>query len=124
MQFALSYFYYLKEKTRDIKLSELFDRIDKDGNGIWSDREIRYLLTKIHDPPITLNELVNFEKIAKECDISVQTLKIKENYYDTDMPQLTFDFVYGCAKIEELLQQTKGNVKLFKTVEMTDRNVM
>ena len=69
MQFAFSYFYYLKEKKLEPDFEILFNRIDIDGNQIWSDREIRYFLSKLYEPPVTLSELTNFEESAKNCSL-------------------------------------------------------
>ena len=77
MQYAFSYFYYLKETTHSLSIGVLFAEIDVDDNGVWSDREIRHFLTKIHDSTILLSDLMEFESAAKKWfKIFTQMLKL------------------------------------------------
>lgn len=125
MQFAFSYFYYLKEKKLDPDFEILFNRIDIDGNKIWSDREIRYFLSKLYEPPVTLSELTNFEESAKNCSLeynSPSSTDENEKYFDPEMPQLTLDFIKNCENIYKSVLKTNQDLKLFKTITMTDRN--
>ena len=125
MQFAFSYFYYLKEKKLDPDFEILFNRIDIDGNKIWSDREIRYFLSKLYEPPVTLNELTNFEESAKNCSLEYHSPSItdeNEKYFDPEMPQLTLDFIKNCENIFKSVLKTNQDLKQFKTITMTDRN--
>ena len=125
MQFAFSYFYYLKEKKLEPDFEILFNRIDIDGNQIWSDREIRYFLSKLYEPPVTLSELTNFEESAKNCSLEYHFPSApdeNEKYFDPDMPQLTLDFIKNCENIYKLVLKTNQDLKQFKTMTMTDRN--
>ena len=125
MQFAFSYFYYLKEKKLEPDFEILFNRIDIDGNQIWSDREIRYFLSKLYEPPVTLSELTNFEESAKNCSLEYHfpsATDENEKYFDPDMPQLTLDFIKNCENIYKLVLKTNQDLKQFKTMTMTDRN--
>ena len=125
MQFAFSYFYYLKEKKLNPDFEILFNRIDIDGNGIWSDREIRYFLSKLYEPPVTLGELTNFEESAKNCSLEYHMLLSTgeiEKYFDPEMPQLTLDFIEKCENIYKSVLKTNKDLKQFKTMTMTDRN--
>ena len=125
MQFAFSYFYYLKEKKLEPDFEILFNRIDIDGNQIWSDREIRYFLSKLYEPPVTLSELTNFEESAKNCSLEYHfpsATDESEKYFDPDMPQLTLDFIKNCENIYKLVLKTNQDLKQFKTMTMTDRN--
>ena len=125
MQFAFSYFYYLKEKKLDPDFEILFNRIDIDGNKIWSDREIRYFLSKLYEPPVTLTELTNFEESAKNCSLeyhSSSSSDENEKYFDPEMPQLTLDFIKNCENIYKSVLKTNQDLKQFKTITMTDRN--
>ena len=45
----------------------IFDEFDTDYSGTWSDREIRTLLTRLNELPLTLEVLDGFEQDLKNC---------------------------------------------------------
>ncbi|XP_058842199.1 N-acetylglucosamine-1-phosphotransferase subunits alpha/beta isoform X1 [Acipenser ruthenus] len=107
MQFAFSYFYYLMSAVQQLNISQVFDEVDTDGSGVLSDREIRTLATRIHELPLSLQDLTGLEQMLINCS---KTLPInithintinptQEAYYDPSMPPVTKDLVVNCKPI-------------------------
>ncbi|XP_007449232.1 PREDICTED: N-acetylglucosamine-1-phosphotransferase subunits alpha/beta, partial [Lipotes vexillifer] len=67
MQFAFSYFYYLMSAVQPLNISQVFDEVDTDQSGVLSDREIRTLATRIHDLPLSLQDLTGLEHVLINC---------------------------------------------------------
>ncbi|MBV99114.1 N-acetylglucosamine-1-phosphotransferase subunits alpha/beta, partial [Eschrichtius robustus] len=67
MQFAFSYFYYLMSAVQPLNVSQVFDEVDTDQSGVLSDREIRTLATRIHDLPLSLQDLTGLEHVLINC---------------------------------------------------------
>ncbi|XP_076967904.1 N-acetylglucosamine-1-phosphotransferase subunits alpha/beta isoform X2 [Tamandua tetradactyla] len=67
MQFAFSYFYYLMSAVQPLNISQVFDEVDTDQSGVLSDREIRTLATRIHDLPLSLQDLTGLEHMLINC---------------------------------------------------------
>jgi UDP-N-acetylglucosamine-lysosomal-enzyme len=67
MQYAFSYYYYLMSERRAFDPEAIFDEFDTDNSGTWSDREIRTLLTRLNELPLTLEALDGFEQDLKNC---------------------------------------------------------
>ncbi|XP_072511832.1 N-acetylglucosamine-1-phosphotransferase subunits alpha/beta isoform X2 [Notamacropus eugenii] len=67
MQFAFSYFYYLMSALQPLNVAQVFDEVDTDQSGILSDREIRTLATRIHDLPLSLQDLTGLEHMLINC---------------------------------------------------------
>ena len=67
MQFAFAYFHFLMSETKDFNVADVFREFDTDGSDTWSDREIRTLLTRVHDLPLTLKSIKAFEKMFVDC---------------------------------------------------------
>ncbi|XP_030071271.1 N-acetylglucosamine-1-phosphotransferase subunits alpha/beta isoform X2 [Microcaecilia unicolor] len=93
MQFAFSYFYYLMSAVAPLNISQVFDEVDTDGSGVLSDREIRTLATRIHDLPLSLQDLTTLEHMLINCSKTLpasvtQTGVLpptQEAYYDPDL---------------------------------------
>ncbi len=71
MQFSFSYFHFLMSEKRSLSVAEVFDEFDTDGSGTWSDREIRTLLTRVHNLPLNLetvrkldDKIINCSKVS------------------------------------------------------------
>ena len=97
-QFAFSYFHYLISETRNFDALEIFNEFDTDSSGTWSDREIRTLLTRIHDLPLTLEYIKSFEKLIVDCNVNLTNVVVPspppfERYFDSDLPVVSSDLV-------------------------------
>ncbi|XP_043822788.1 N-acetylglucosamine-1-phosphotransferase subunits alpha/beta isoform X2 [Dromiciops gliroides] len=110
MQFAFSYFYYLMSALQPLNIAQVFDEVDTDHSGILSDREIRTLATRIHDLPLSLQDLTGLEHMLINCSKMLPTNvtqinnipPTQEAYYDPNLVSRTYlyhrrnlDF-FGC----------------------------
>ena len=79
----------------------------EDGTGTWSDREIRTILTKIHNLPLTLEKITSFEKNITECEQNLTEHGVElpipddisnayERYYDSKLPLVTEFLITHC----------------------------
>ncbi|CAB1437116.1 unnamed protein product [Pleuronectes platessa] len=109
MQFAFSYFYFLMSAQQQLNVSEVFDEIDTDHSGVLSDREIRTLATRIHELPLSLQDLTGLEQMLINCSKTLPTNltllhlvnPTQETYYDPSMPPVTKGLVLHCQPITE-----------------------
>ncbi|XP_056223911.1 N-acetylglucosamine-1-phosphotransferase subunits alpha/beta isoform X2 [Seriola aureovittata] len=113
MQFAFSYFYFLMSAQQQLNVSEVFDEIDTDHSGILSDREIRTLATRIHELPLSLQDLTGLEQMLINCSKTLPTNltqlhlvnPTQETYYDPSMPPVTKGLVLYCKPITERIHK-------------------
>ncbi|XP_051976330.1 N-acetylglucosamine-1-phosphotransferase subunits alpha/beta-like [Xyrauchen texanus] len=113
MQFAFSYFYFLMSAVQHLNISEVFDEIDTDHSGVLSDREIRTLATRIHELPLSLQDLTSLEQMLINCSKTLPSNLIQlhsfsptqEAYYDPSMPPVTKDLVINCKTITERIHK-------------------
>ncbi|XP_030635121.1 N-acetylglucosamine-1-phosphotransferase subunits alpha/beta isoform X2 [Chanos chanos] len=113
MQFAFSYFYFLMSALQQLNISQVFDEIDTDHSGVLSDREIRTLATRIHELPLSLQDLTSLEQMLINCSRTLPTnltqLHIvnptQEAYYDPSMPPVTKGLVVHCKAITERIHK-------------------
>ncbi|XP_059182259.1 N-acetylglucosamine-1-phosphotransferase subunits alpha/beta [Centropristis striata] len=113
MQFAFSYFYFLMSAQQQLNVSEVFDEIDTDHSGVLSDREIRTLATRIHELPLSLQDLTGLEQMLINCSKTLPanlTLlhlvnPTQEAYYDPSMPPVTKGLVLHCKPITERIHK-------------------
>jgi hypothetical protein len=65
----------------------------------WSDREIRTLLTRIFDLPLTLSSIKSFEAMVADCAANLTAVRTPattppfERYFDSDLPVVSSDLV-------------------------------
>ncbi|XP_062445523.1 N-acetylglucosamine-1-phosphotransferase subunits alpha/beta isoform X3 [Rhea pennata] len=93
MQFAFSYFYYLMSAVQPLNISQIFDEVDTDQSGILSDREIRTLATRIHELPLSLQDLTGLEQMLINCSkalpANITRIDVipptQEAYYDPNL---------------------------------------
>uniref|UniRef100_A0A5F8H438 N-acetylglucosamine-1-phosphotransferase subunits alpha/beta n=1 Tax=Monodelphis domestica TaxID=13616 RepID=A0A5F8H438_MONDO len=98
MQFAFSYFYYLMSALQPLNIAQVFDEVDTDHSGILSDREIRTLATRIHDLPLSLQDLTGLEHMLINCSKMLPTNvtqinnipPTQEAYYDPNLVSRTY----------------------------------
>ncbi|KAK5848932.1 hypothetical protein PBY51_008615 [Eleginops maclovinus] len=113
MQFAFSYFYFLMSAQQQLNVSDVFDEIDTDHSGVLSDREIRTLATRIHELPLSLQDLTGLEQMLINCSKTLPTNltqlhlvnPTQEAYYDPSMPPVTKGLVLHCKPITERIHK-------------------
>ncbi|XP_051472049.1 N-acetylglucosamine-1-phosphotransferase subunits alpha/beta isoform X4 [Apus apus] len=113
MQFAFSYFYYLMSAVQPLNISQIFDEVDTDQSGILSDREIRTLATRIHELPLSLQDLTGLEQMLINCSKSlpanVTQIHVipptQEAYYDPNLPPVTKNLVTNCKPVTDRIRK-------------------
>ncbi|XP_042548996.1 N-acetylglucosamine-1-phosphotransferase subunits alpha/beta isoform X1 [Dipodomys spectabilis] len=113
MQFAFSYFYYLMSAVQQLNISQVFDEVDTDQSGVLSDREIRTLATRIHDLPLSLQDLTGLEHMLINCSkmlpANVTQLNnippTQEAYYDPNLPPVTKSLVTNCKPVTDKIHK-------------------
>nr|XP_020025143.1 N-acetylglucosamine-1-phosphotransferase subunits alpha/beta isoform X5 [Castor canadensis] len=113
MQFAFSYFYYLMSALQPLNISQVFDEVDTDQSGVLSDREIRTLATRIHDLPLSLQDLTGLEHMLINCSkmlpaniTQLNTIPpTQEAYYDPNLPPVTKSLVTNCKPVTDKIHK-------------------
>ncbi|XP_074082803.1 N-acetylglucosamine-1-phosphotransferase subunits alpha/beta isoform X2 [Macrotis lagotis] len=113
MQFAFSYFYYLMSALQPLNIAQVFDEVDTDHSGILSDREIRTLATRIHDLPLSLQDLTGLEHMLINCSKMLPTNvtqinnipPTQEAYYDPNLPPVTKNLVTNCKPVTDKIHK-------------------
>lgn len=131
MQFAFSYFYFLMSAQQQLNVSEVFDEIDTDHSGILSDREIRTLATRIHDLPLSLQDLTSLEQMLINCSKTLPTnltllhlmKPTQEAYYDPSMPPVTKGLVVHCKTITERIHKAFKDQNKYKFEIMGEEEI-
>uniref|UniRef100_A0A8C9WYL5 N-acetylglucosamine-1-phosphotransferase subunits alpha/beta n=1 Tax=Sander lucioperca TaxID=283035 RepID=A0A8C9WYL5_SANLU len=131
MQFAFSYFYFLMSAQQQLNVSEVFDQIDTDHSGVLSDREIRTLATRIHELPLSLQDLTGLEQMFINCSKTLPTNltqlhlvnPTQEAYYDPSMPPVTKGLVLHCKPITERIQKAFRDQNKYKFEIMGEEEI-
>lgn len=131
MQFAFSYFYFLMSAQQQLNVSDVFDEIDTDHSGILSDREIRTLATRIHDLPLSLQDLTSLEQMLINCSKTLPTnltllhlvKPTQEAYYDPSMPPVTKGLVVHCKTITEKIHKAFKDQNKYKFEIMGEEEI-
>uniref|UniRef100_A0A8C2ZX41 N-acetylglucosamine-1-phosphotransferase subunits alpha/beta n=1 Tax=Cyclopterus lumpus TaxID=8103 RepID=A0A8C2ZX41_CYCLU len=131
MQFAFSYFYFLMSAQQHLNVSEVFDEIDTDHSGVLSDREIRTLATRIHELPLSLQDLTGLEQMLINCSktlpANLTQLHLvnptQEAYYDPSMPPVTKGLVLYCKPITERIQKAFRDQNKYKFEIMGEEEI-
>ncbi|KAG7496557.1 N-acetylglucosamine-1-phosphotransferase subunits alpha/beta [Solea senegalensis] len=131
MQFAFSYFYFLMSAQQQLNVSEVFDEIDTDHSGILSDREIRTLATRIHELPLSLQDLTGLEQMLINCSKTLPTNltqlhlvnPTQETYYDPSMPPVTKGLVLHCKTITDRIQKAFKDQNKYKFEIMGEEEI-
>ncbi|XP_064011528.1 N-acetylglucosamine-1-phosphotransferase subunits alpha/beta isoform X2 [Pogoniulus pusillus] len=113
MQFAFSYFYYLMSAVQLLNVSQIFDEVDTDQSGILSDREIRTLATRIHELPLSLQDLTGLEQMLINCSkalpANITQIHVipptQEAYYDPNLPPVTKNLVTNCKPVTDRIRK-------------------
>ncbi|MCI4382136.1 hypothetical protein PGIGA_G00260210 [Pangasianodon gigas] len=131
MQFAFSYFYFLMSALQQLNVSQVFDEIDTDHSGVLSDREIRTLATRIHELPLSLQDLTGLEQMLINCSKTLPTNQTQlhmvnptqEAYYDPSMPPVTKGLVIHCKPIAEKIQKAFKDQNKYKFEIMGEEEI-
>uniref|UniRef100_A0A665W249 N-acetylglucosamine-1-phosphotransferase subunits alpha/beta n=1 Tax=Echeneis naucrates TaxID=173247 RepID=A0A665W249_ECHNA len=131
MQFAFSYFYFLMSAQQQLNVSEVFDEIDTDHSGVLSDREIRTLATRIHELPLSLQDLTGLEQMLINCSKSLPTNLTQlhlvnpthETYYDPSMPPVTKGLVLHCKPITDRIHKAFRDQTKYKFEIMGEEEI-
>ncbi|XP_053318720.1 N-acetylglucosamine-1-phosphotransferase subunits alpha/beta [Spea bombifrons] len=131
MQFAFSFFYYLMSAIQPLNVSQVFDDIDTDGSGVLSDREIRTLATRVHQLPLSLQDLTGLEHILINCSRTIQlnstqegiAPSTQESYYDPNLPPVTKQLVINCKPITELIRKTYKDKNKYRFEIMGEEDI-
>uniref|UniRef100_A0A3Q3CP39 N-acetylglucosamine-1-phosphotransferase subunits alpha/beta n=1 Tax=Haplochromis burtoni TaxID=8153 RepID=A0A3Q3CP39_HAPBU len=131
MQFAFSYFYFLMSAQDQLNVSEVFDDIDTDHSGILSDREIRTLATRIHELPLSLQDLTGLEQMLINCSKTLPTNltqlhlvnPTQEAYYDPSMPPVTKGLILHCKPIAERIHKAFRDQNKYKFEIMGEEEI-
>ncbi|XP_066525659.1 N-acetylglucosamine-1-phosphotransferase subunits alpha/beta [Hoplias malabaricus] len=131
MQFAFSYFYFLMSALQQLNVSQVFDEIDTDHSGVLSDREIRTLATRIHELPLSLQDLTGLEQMLINCSKTLPTNQTQlhmvnptqETYYDPSMPPVTKGLVVHCKPISEKIQKAFKDQNKYKFEIMGEEEI-
>ncbi|KAL4612671.1 N-acetylglucosamine-1-phosphotransferase subunits alpha/beta [Arapaima gigas] len=131
MQFAFSYFYFLMSAHQQLNISEVFDEIDTDHSGVLSDREIRTLATRIHELPLSLQDLTGLEQMLINCSktlpINLTQLHMinptQEAYYDPSMPPVTKGLIVNCKPITERIHKAFRDQNKYKFEIMGEEEI-
>ncbi|KAK2539662.1 Gnptab [Columba guinea] len=113
MQFAFSYFYYLMSAVQPLNISQIFSEVDTDQSGILSDREIRTLATRIHELPLSLQDLTSLEQMLINCSkvlpANITQIHVipptQEAYYDPNLPPVTKNLVTNCKPVTDRIRK-------------------
>ncbi|XP_051911382.1 N-acetylglucosamine-1-phosphotransferase subunits alpha/beta isoform X2 [Hippocampus zosterae] len=113
MQFAFSYFYFLMSTQQQLNISEVFDEVDTDHSGVLSDREIRTLATRIHELPLSLQDLTSLEQMLINCSKTLPrnlsqlhlANPTQESYYDQSMPPVTKGLIVHCTPVLDRIRK-------------------
>ncbi|CAL8318384.1 unnamed protein product [Lota lota] len=131
MQFAFSYFYFLMSALRQLDMARVFEEIDTDHSGVLSDREIRTLATRVHELPLSLQDLTSLEQMLINCSKTLPSnltqLDVvspsQESYYDPSMPPVTKGLVLHCKPITELIHKAFKDQNKYKFEIMGEEEI-
>ncbi|KAJ4439262.1 hypothetical protein ANN_07382 [Periplaneta americana] len=122
MQFAFSYFYFLMSCKDTLPLVDIFDIFDTDRSGTWSDREIRTLLTRSYELPLSYARVVKFENDIMNCsrDLPQELTNILiptppyERYQDSKLPVVSKALISNCKPVADMLLKKFGSRKVYR----------
>ncbi|XP_012859512.2 N-acetylglucosamine-1-phosphotransferase subunits alpha/beta [Echinops telfairi] len=131
MQFAFSYFYYLMSAVQPLNISQVFDEVDTDQSGVLSDREIRTLATRIHDLPLSLQDLTGLEHMLINCSkmlpANITQLNnippTQEEYYDPNLPPVTKNLFINCKPVTDKIHKAYKDKNKYRFEIMGDEEI-
>ncbi|XP_066144339.1 N-acetylglucosamine-1-phosphotransferase subunits alpha/beta [Euwallacea fornicatus] len=118
MQFGFSYYYHLMSETVEKPIEAIFDKFDTDNSGTWSDREIRNILTKMYELPLSFDIVDHFEGILLNCSEFIEfppiVAPLYERYIDSRLPTISKYMVTNCPYLSKFLKKKFGSVPKYK----------
>ncbi|XP_040263582.1 N-acetylglucosamine-1-phosphotransferase subunits alpha/beta [Bufo bufo] len=131
MQFAFSFFYYLMSAIQPLNISQIFYEVDTDGSGVLSDREIRTLATRIHQLPLSLQDLTGLEHMLINCSKTLQLNSTEdliapatqESYYDPNLPSVTKQLVMKCKPVTDLIRKAYKDKNKYRFEIMGEEDI-
>eukprot|EP00095_Tigriopus_kingsejongensis_P002042 maker-scaffold556_size137522-snap-gene-0.27 protein:Tk02042 transcript:maker-scaffold556_size137522-snap-gene-0.27-mRNA-1 annotation:"hypothetical protein LOTGIDRAFT_238796" len=129
MQFSFSYYHFLMSEREEFDPMVVFDQYDTDSSGTWSDREIRTLLTRMHNLPLYLETVRDFENLVMNCSKSLPKslsnvkAPLYERYFDSQLPLVSRALILKCPLVLDLLQTHFGHSEKFKHTVLGDTDV-
>ncbi|XP_069485998.1 N-acetylglucosamine-1-phosphotransferase subunits alpha/beta isoform X2 [Ambystoma mexicanum] len=131
MQFAFSYFYYLMSAIEPLNISKVFDDVDTDGSGILSDREIRTLATRIHELPLSLQDLTSLEHMLINCSKTLHANMTRievippsqEAYYDPNLPPVSKQLVINCKPVTDRIRKAYKDKHKYRFETMGEEEI-
>ncbi|KAG8439446.1 hypothetical protein GDO86_005598 [Hymenochirus boettgeri] len=131
MQFAFSFFYYLMSAIQSLNISNVFDEVDTDGSSVLSDREIRTLATRVHQLPLSLQDLTSLEHMLINCSKTIQlnnsdnsiASTTQESYYDPNLPPVTKALVINCKPVTDLIRKTYKDKNKYRFEIMGEEDI-
>ncbi|OCT88742.1 N-acetylglucosamine-1-phosphotransferase subunits alpha/beta [Xenopus laevis] len=131
MQFAFSYFYYLMSAIQSLNFSHVFEEVDTDSSGVLSDREIRTLATRIHQLPLSLQDLTGLEQMLINCSKSIQynstdegvAPPTQESYYDPNLPPVTKVLILSCKPVTDLIRKAYKDKNKYRFEIMGEEDI-
>lgn len=131
MQFAFSFFYYLMSAIQPLNISQIFHEVDTDGSGVLSDREIRTLATRIHQLPLSLQDLTGLEHMLINCSKTLQLNNTEnsiapatqESYYDPNLPPVTKQLVISCKPVIDLIRKAYKDKNKYRFEIMGEEDI-
>ena len=121
-----------QSENKPFDVAEIFGEFDTDASGTWSDREIRTLLARMHNLPLYLETVRDFEAKIVNCsrhlprDVSDPpggAVPLYERYYDSKLPVVTFALVQQCAAVEQELRSHFRDRRRFRHEVVGDEEV-
>ncbi|KAJ8916550.1 hypothetical protein NQ315_000192 [Exocentrus adspersus] len=112
VQFSFSYYYFLMSETKQVDVGDIFDEFDTDLSSTWSDREIRTLLTKLYELPLSYATVDHFEALLLNCTDDGEGFAAPtppyERYIDSKLPTISKNLVTSCPTLNSILRQRFG----------------
>ncbi|XP_074026778.1 N-acetylglucosamine-1-phosphate transferase subunits alpha and beta isoform X1 [Leptinotarsa decemlineata] len=112
MQFSFSYYYFVMSERENLTVDQIFDLFDTDHSSTWSDREIRTLLTKLYELPLSYASIDHFEELLRNCSQNGINPEVPtppfERYIDSKLPTISKILVKSCISLTEILVQRFG----------------
>ena len=111
MQLPFAYYYFLMSEQRQVSVEEIFKNFDADASGVWSDKDLRVLATRLYKEPLSPEDLRSMEAELMECkgdsvdDAALQ----REHYSNEQLPQVTLELVKRCERFRQKLTSAFGN---------------
>ncbi|CAM1302043.1 Uncharacterised protein g3139 [Pycnogonum litorale] len=132
MQFSFSYFYFLMSDMRNVSVNEIFDQFDADHSKTLSDRELRVLLTRLHNLPLDYNVIRDLEDIINNCSRSLPSSETGiqnkvgtafERFHNLNLPVVTDYLITNCPKMSSMLSKKFGNEIRYRYAIMNEDEV-